>query len=246
MREVPPGPCDAALGRPPLEPESSAADGPGLDPRFVDAWREWLGKLATDAEAALAAALAYKELDDAGRERWIGALEQDTETLLVPRIAVYAPLLAVETDGARRTRIMDALGPDDASATPRAGAALAAGLALSAAGVFGLAARAVLPAALAGPGPPTLRFFSTTTALVRPWLKLCLTVEVSVFFNDSVFGRLVSSVLLMNLFRFRPVSRYGTLEGALRHRSDVPPNHPAEWRHVSHSRAPRPSPIRRS
>jgi hypothetical protein len=31
-----------------------------------------------------------------------------------------------------------------------------------------------------------LRFFSTTTALVRPWLKLCLTVEMSVFFSDSV------------------------------------------------------------
>jgi len=128
MREEPPRPCDAAPGRPPLEPESSAADGPGLDPRFVDAWREWLGKLATDAEAALAAAMAYKELDDAGRDRWIGALEQDTETLLVPRIAVYAPLLAVETDGVRRTRIMDALGPDDSSATPRAGAAALRGV----------------------------------------------------------------------------------------------------------------------
>ena len=31
-----------------------------------------------------------------------------------------------------------------------------------------------------------VRFFSTTTALVRPWLKLCLTVEVSVFFSDRV------------------------------------------------------------
>ena len=45
------------------------------------------------------------------------------------------------------------------------------------------------------------RFFSTTTALVRPWLKLCLTVEVSVFFSDSVLaGRLVSSVSLMTFF----------------------------------------------
>ena len=31
------------------------------------------------------------------------------------------------------------------------------------------------------------RFFSTTTALVRPWLKLCLTVDVSVFLSDRVF-----------------------------------------------------------
>ena len=29
------------------------------------------------------------------------------------------------------------------------------------------------------PGRVTVRFFSTTTALVRPWLKLCLTVPVS-------------------------------------------------------------------
>src|SRR5688572_14417886 len=30
------------------------------------------------------------------------------------------------------------------------------------------------------------RFFSTTTALLRPWLKLCRTVDVSVRFRDSV------------------------------------------------------------
>lgn len=128
MREAPPRPCAAASGRPPLEPEPSTSDTAGLDPRFVDAWREWLGKLATDAEAALAAAMAYKELDAAGRDRWIGALEQDAETLAVPRIAVYAPLLAVESDDARRTRIMTALGPDDAAATPRAGAAALRGI----------------------------------------------------------------------------------------------------------------------
>jgi hypothetical protein len=33
----------------------------------------------------------------------------------------------------------------------------------------------------------TVRFFSTTTALVLPWLKLCLTVPV------SVTGRLTPS-----------------------------------------------------
>jgi hypothetical protein len=36
------------------------------------------------------------------------------------------------------------------------------------------------------PGSTRVRFFSTTTALVRPWLKLCLTVEVSVFFSVRV------------------------------------------------------------
>src|SRR3954451_634899 len=35
-------------------------------------------------------------------------------------------------------------------------------------------------------GATRARFFSTTTALLRPWLKLCFTVEVSVFFSDSV------------------------------------------------------------
>ena len=89
------------------------------DHRFVEAWREWLGKLATDAEAALAAAMAYKELDGPARDTWINALEQDAERVRVPRIAVYAPLLAVESDQSRRARIAEAIGPDDAAATPR-------------------------------------------------------------------------------------------------------------------------------
>ncbi len=50
---------------------------------------------------------------------------------------------------------------------------------------------------LAGAGaPPRVRFFSTTTALVRPWLKLCLTVEVSVFFSDSVLAGALAFVSL--------------------------------------------------
>lgn len=90
--------------------------------RVVDAWCEWLGALATDAEAALAAAIAYRELDASGREHWLNALEQDAVRLNVPRIAVYAPLLAVESDPERRERITDAIGPVDASATPRVAA----------------------------------------------------------------------------------------------------------------------------
>ena len=40
--------------------------------------------------------------------------------------------------------------------------------------------------AFAGAGAAQGTLLFTTTALVRPWLKLCLTVEVSVFFSDSV------------------------------------------------------------
>ena len=80
---------------------------PGMpirDERLVGAWCEWLGALATDAEAALATAIAYRELTPAGRDYWLAVLEQDEERLDVPKIAVYAPLLAVESDPVRRER----------------------------------------------------------------------------------------------------------------------------------------------
>jgi hypothetical protein len=89
------------------------------DGRVLAIWRQWLGSLATDAEAALAAAMAYKELDGTGREQWLDALEHDSASLDVPLIAVYAPLLAVESDPVRRARINDAMGPEDLAATPR-------------------------------------------------------------------------------------------------------------------------------
>lgn len=89
-----------------------------VDARVVDAWCEWLGALATDAEAALAAAMAYKQLDGSARDMWLSALEQDALRVTVPKIAVYAPLLAVESDPKRRARITEAIGPLDASATP--------------------------------------------------------------------------------------------------------------------------------
>lgn len=100
--------------RTPLPPEGARSD-----TRLLDAWCEWLGALATDAEAALAAAIAYQELDGGARDHWLSALEQDAGRLNVPRIAVYAPLLAVESDPERRARITDAIGPVDAAATPR-------------------------------------------------------------------------------------------------------------------------------
>jgi len=93
----------------------------GSEQRLVEAWREWLRALATDAEAALAAALAYQELGGDARDEWLGALEQDLELLSVPKFAVYAPLLAVESDPERRDRIQRAVGSLDA-ASPRAAA----------------------------------------------------------------------------------------------------------------------------
>ncbi|MBM4364068.1 MAG: hypothetical protein FJ104_15415, partial [Deltaproteobacteria bacterium] len=86
----------------------------------MDAWCAFLGRLATDAEAALAAAMAYRELDDAARDVWIAALDQDIGRVAAPRIAVYAPLLAVETDPDRRSRVVRAIGPVDPAAAPRA------------------------------------------------------------------------------------------------------------------------------
>ena len=93
-----------------------------VDTRALDAWCEWLGALATDAEAALAAAIAYQELDGSARDHWLSALEQDALRLNVPLIAVYAPLLAVESDPERRARITEAIGPMDIAATTRSAA----------------------------------------------------------------------------------------------------------------------------
>lgn len=79
------------------------------DARVLSAWRHWLGALATDADAAHAAAMAYKDLDGADRDVWLDALAGDTGDIDVPRIAVYAPLLAVELDPERRQRIEGAI-----------------------------------------------------------------------------------------------------------------------------------------
>jgi hypothetical protein len=92
---------------------------PLADERLLGAWCEWLGALATDAEAALATAIAYRELTSSGRDYWLTVLEQDAKRLDVPKIALYAPLLAVEADAARRNRISLAMGPAELSAQPR-------------------------------------------------------------------------------------------------------------------------------
>jgi len=100
-------------------PTAAAA---GVEARFVEVWRAFLGELATDAHKAHAAAIAYRELGPEARDSWIRVLEHDAHQIEAPRIAVYAPLLAVETDGVRRKRILDAIGEVDAAALPRVGA----------------------------------------------------------------------------------------------------------------------------
>lgn len=90
--------------------------------RVINAWCAWLGALATDAEAALAAALAYKQLEGPARDSWLSAIEHDADRLDVPRVAIFAPLLAVEADPQRRGRILRSMGPTDSYATPRLGA----------------------------------------------------------------------------------------------------------------------------
>jgi hypothetical protein len=96
------GPDDDA---PTEEQAESRAEG-GADNRVRSAWRSWLSALATDAEAAMAAALAYESLPEDARDAWLDALEADAPTLDVPPVALYAPLLAVESEpGPRRERI---------------------------------------------------------------------------------------------------------------------------------------------
>src|SRR5580700_4010514 len=83
------------------------------------AWRTWLSALAADAEAAVAAALAYESLPHEARDAWLDALEADAPALDVPAVALYAPLLAVEAAGPRRERIEACIASDTQSHPPR-------------------------------------------------------------------------------------------------------------------------------
>jgi hypothetical protein len=76
-----------------------------VDPRVRAAWRAWLSSLATDGEAAAAAATVYGELPGAARDAWLDALAEDVPLLKVPGVAVYGPLMAVERDPDRSARI---------------------------------------------------------------------------------------------------------------------------------------------
>lgn len=95
------------------------------DARAVGAWRQWLTSMATDAESVMAAAIAYRELDGEGRERWLDSLEADAPSVNVPKVALYAPLIAVERDPVRRARLLRALegcqGEDEYSAARPSG-----------------------------------------------------------------------------------------------------------------------------
>ncbi len=93
-----------------------------VEAHVQSAWRSWLSALATDAEAAMAAALAYESLPDEGRDAWLDALEVDAPDLGVPHVALYAPLLAVEPEGPRRARI-EAAFASAANADDRSGIA---------------------------------------------------------------------------------------------------------------------------
>jgi hypothetical protein len=84
--------------------QSGAVELPPLG-HVRSAWRSWLSALATDAEAAMAAALAYESLPADARDAWLDALDADAPTLEVPQVALYAPLLAVESEPSRRSRI---------------------------------------------------------------------------------------------------------------------------------------------
>jgi hypothetical protein len=99
-------------------------DGAPSDDRVRAAWHAWLSALASDPEAALAAALAYEALDDTGRDLWLDALDQDAPQIAVPKLAMYAPLLSVETEPLRRERIRSAVGDSGLSLRRPAGRAL--------------------------------------------------------------------------------------------------------------------------
>lgn len=92
-----------------VEPQRGEATGGNEDARYARAWRVWLEALAHDPEAAWAAAMTYRSLDVAGREAWIAALDLDAANVGAPAIALYAPLLAVEEDPARRARLQQTL-----------------------------------------------------------------------------------------------------------------------------------------
>jgi hypothetical protein len=107
--------------RPYQSPSSDAL----ADEHVRSAWRSWLSALATDAEAATAAALAYESLPSDARDAWLDALDAEAGVLQVPAVALYAPLLAVESVGPRRDRIWTALAANPMPRMGRAGDACA-------------------------------------------------------------------------------------------------------------------------
>src|SRR5690606_32059419 len=97
---------------------STDRDGPARDERAVLVWRQWLTSMAEDAEAALAAAIAHREMDASSRESLPDSLKVDAKEVDAPPVALFAPLLSVERDPERRERLIEAMGPDIERARP--------------------------------------------------------------------------------------------------------------------------------
>jgi hypothetical protein len=95
-------------------PQNGTGDDATLafDKRSSAVFRQWLSSMATDAEAALAAAMSYREMTPSGRDQWLAFLQGDVEGLDIPKIAIFAPLLSVEQDPARRL-LLESLAFDE-------------------------------------------------------------------------------------------------------------------------------------
>jgi len=113
----------ASLGAAPVSERRARAGAttPEMEGRTSAIWREWIATLAESGEAALAAAIAYQALGSEARVRWLEALEQEAPYVTVPLVAAYGPLLAVETDRARRDRMEAALRKAPSEVRTRAG-----------------------------------------------------------------------------------------------------------------------------
>lgn len=101
--------------------DASEAPESSEDVRVDGIWREWLSALANDSEAAMAAAMTYRQFSDDVRDEWVSALEADLDRSELSRVAVFAPLLAVETDPCRRLRIAQLLQPGLRDVPPTGG-----------------------------------------------------------------------------------------------------------------------------
>lgn len=90
----------------------------GPEARDTAVWREWLGSMSRDPEAALAFAIAYRDMSDSARDHWLGSLEEDASSLALPKIALFGPLLGVEENVDRRARILEQIDDQDETSMP--------------------------------------------------------------------------------------------------------------------------------
>ncbi len=83
-------------------------------------FRTWLSRLATDADAVMAASALYEGLDDVERDAWISAIEEEVPEVDVPTVALFAPFLSVEGSEFRVARMQAHLDQDLPEATVEA------------------------------------------------------------------------------------------------------------------------------